>query len=106
MLHEWCVGPEGDGILVDGYAGFIERSLAILSSKTAGSNIDEHEMIVGAAADQTEAVLLQPLCKRFRITDNLCLVILEGGLECLVKTNCFSSDDMHQGTALNTRESL
>ena len=60
---------EGDHVLVDGDAGLVERFLRDLAGQPLRRDIDEQQMIVGAAGDDAEAEPLQFLGERPGVGD-------------------------------------
>ncbi len=67
---------EGDGVLVDRDAGLAERGLGDLAGDALREHVDEHQVVVGAAADQPEAGGRRAtLASRARVGDDLPLVL-------------------------------
>ena len=61
-------------------------------------------MVIRAAGDEAEAGLLQHLCQRLRVGDNLRGIGVRIAVEPLVEADRLGRDDILQGTALNARE--
>ena len=53
---------ERNRVLVDGDAGLAERRLGDLAGDALREHVDEHQVIVGAAADEAEAVRAMSDC--------------------------------------------
>ena len=53
--HHRRVLIERDRVLVDGDAGLAERRLGDLAGDALREDVDEHQVVVGAAADEAEA---------------------------------------------------
>jgi hypothetical protein len=70
------------------------------------AQIDQHQMIVGAAADDAITVLGQTGGQRFRVDHNLALIIAELRLERFVETNRFGGNDVHERSALNAGKTV
>src|ERR1043166_504842 len=61
-------------------------------------------MVVGASADDAITVLRQTGGERLCVDDYLPLIFAELRLQCLMKTNRFRGDDVHEWAALHTRK--
>ena len=72
--HHRRVLIEGDGVLVDGDAGLVERGLGDLAGDALREHVHEHQVIVGAAADEAEAGGRQTRRQPLRVGDDLPLV--------------------------------
>ena len=70
----------GNGVLVDGDAGVAERLLGHLAGEALGTEVDQHEVRVGAARDDGVAALDQRVGQRLRIFDDARGVRLEIGV--------------------------
>ena len=55
---------------------------------------DRHQVVVRAAADQIEALLLECVREHAGVGDDALLVGLELRLECLAEADCLCGDDM------------
>ncbi len=97
---------EWNAILVHSDAGVIERFTGDFAVQTFGAEIDEHQMIVRAAADDAIAQRGECRGERLRVLHNLLLVFLEAGLQRFVEADGFRRDDVHEGAALHTGEDL
>ena len=53
------LGVVGDRVLVQRDAGAVERLLGHLAGDAEGPEVDEHEVVVGAAGDDAEALVGQ-----------------------------------------------
>ena len=95
---------EGNRVLVDGDAGFAERRLRDLAGEPAREDVDEHQVIVGAAADQAEAGGRQVGRQPSGVGDDLPLIVGERRLQRFLEADRFGRDDVHQRAALDARE--
>ena len=50
-------GIEGDGVFVRGDAGVVEQLLGVFAGEVVRTQVDEHEVVIGAAADEAVAVV-------------------------------------------------
>src|SRR4030095_8731637 len=100
------LGVERDAVLVHSDAGVIERFLRELAVQPTWAEIDEHEVIVGAAAGETIAVLGWPSRQGLGIADNLRRIDFEARLKRLVEAHGFCRDYMLERTALDAGEDL
>ena len=58
VTHGFC-GSFGHGVLVDRDARAVQRLLGDLAGQAAAPQVDQHQVVVGAARDQVEAALDQ-----------------------------------------------
>src|SRR5262249_48656499 len=65
--HSGGVLGEGNGFLVDRDSRLADRGLGDLAGEPLREYVDQHQMIVGAAADQTESGAREPACQPLRI---------------------------------------
>src|SRR5216683_3826206 len=65
------------------------------------AKVDQHHVVVGAAAHQAKAAARQLRGKRFRVDDHLLRVDLEIRLERFAETHRLGGDRVHQRAALN-----
>ena len=68
--------------------------------------IDEHEMVVGRARDDAEAVFLHAFAERLGVADDLLLVGLELGPERFAERDRLGRDDVHERAALHAGKHL
>ena len=64
-------GVEGHCVLVAGDMGALERLFGRLAGEALGTQIDQHQVIVGALADDIDAALDQRFGQDLGIGDNL-----------------------------------
>ena len=95
---------ERDRVLVDRDARLAQRRLRHFAGDPLGEDIDEHEVVVGAAADEAEARGGQHTRELFRVRDDLLLVGDERRLRRFLEAHRFGCDDVHQRTALHAGE--
>ena len=104
--HHWGARVVRDAILVaDDSSGF-EPLLGVGARevRAALTKVNEHQMVVGAARAQAVVALDQFCCERLGIGDHLLAVNGELRLQRLAKCNGFRGDDVHERTALTSRE--
>ncbi len=94
----------GHRVLVDCDVGFAERCVSILTGQLAADQINQHQVVVGAAGDDLVAALDEGGSHRLGVFDDLGLIGLELGLQRLFEGNGLAGDDVHQRTTLTTRE--
>ena len=76
-----------DGILVGSDVHLVQTALQLLAGHAGLSQVDEHKMVVRAAADQIEALLLECVREHAGVGDDALLVRLELRLECLTEAD-------------------
>ena len=77
---------------------------AILPVTPLRGDVDEHQVIVGAAGDEAEAGRLQLLGQRLGVGDHLRGVRLELRLQRLAEGDRLGGDDVHERPALHAGE--
>src|ERR1035437_2035534 len=95
---------ERNGVLVDGDADLIEEVLGLFARHAEGRDVHEHQVVVGAAGDDTGALFGQGLRQELRVGDRLALVlaVLLGCGE--LQGHGLGRDDVHQRAALRPGE--
>ena len=82
--HHRRIGVEGNRVLVDRDAGAAERGLGDLAGEALREDVDQHQVVVGAAADHAEAgARPAPAASACALATTLALVVGElrlGGL--------------------------
>src|SRR4030095_2917572 len=78
-LHGWK-RIKGNGVLVDGKPGAIERLFRVVPSDAAGVNFDKKKMVVRAAGNHAEPALCDAGGESSGIFRNLLLIFLEARL--------------------------
>src|SRR5208337_2347078 len=76
-----ALGLVRDRVLVHGYAGPAERRLGFQAGDALGCQVEEHEVVVGAAGDEAEAVCQEGFGEDLCILDDLLIVFCERGPE-------------------------
>src|SRR6185312_5560807 len=94
---------ERNGVLVDGDAGGVERVFGFAAANAFGEDVDQEQMGVSAAGYDAETLSAHSHSERFRVGDNVRLVILKLELQGFKETGGFGSDDVHERAALRTR---
>ena len=79
-------------------------SLRVAPGHAEGAHVHQHQVVVGAARDQAEALLGQRGGQRLRVVDHLLLIRLERGLKRLLEGDRLGGDDVHQRAALRAGE--
>ena len=69
-----------------------------------GPQVDQHQMVVGAAGDDIEAVAAQRFRQRLGVFDHVLRIDLEVRPQRLGEGDGLGGDHMHQRTALQARE--
>ena len=103
---EGRAGFERTGVRVDGDTGFVQRNLAFFARYTASADIDHHQVVVGAAADESVTVSFHSFGKAVGVLDDLLLLVFEFGLQRFVEADGLGRDDVHVGAALDSGEGL
>ncbi len=101
---ERLLGVVGDGVLVDGDEALVQASLDLLTGDVEVADVDEHEVVVGTAGNQTEAFLHETVGQNGGVLDDLLTVGLELGLERLAEADGLGSDDVLERAALGAGE--
>ena len=94
-------GVERDAVLVHGDAGLVERFLGDLAVEALRAEVDEHEVVVGAAGDDAEPVAGERGGERRGVGDDLPLILVEPRLERFVEADRLGGDDVHERAALD-----
>ena len=84
--------------------GAAERRFGHLAGDALGEDVDQHQVVVGAAADHAEAAGDQPLGQRAGVGHDLPLVVDEGRIGRLLEAHRLGGDHVHQRSALHARE--
>ena len=117
---EWAIGSivSGDSkhlqkfMVLYGSAGtgkstilnIIQQLFCFLTGQVFVAYINQNQMVVGTAGNQTEAFSLQAFGKSLGILDNVFCVLSEFRLQSFAKSNSLSSNNVFQWTTLQTRE--
>lgn len=94
----------GDGVLVHGDPGTTEHPFGILAGQLATREVEQHQVVVGAAGDEDEPPLHQPTGHGVGVVEHRLRVDAEGGHIGLAERHRLASDDVHERTALTARE--
>src|SRR5262249_55504737 len=95
---------KGNLVLVDGNAGVIERFLGDFAGQAAFGNVNEQQVIVGAAGYDAETEAFEFVGEGASVGDGLRRIGLELGLECLAERNGLGGDDVHERATLQSRK--
>src|SRR5678815_2490771 len=85
-------------------AGAIECFLRFFAVQVFRAEIDQHEVVVGAARNDSITVLADSRRERFGVDHYLPLIFAKLRLERFMKANSFRSNNVHQWAALHPRE--
>ena len=99
-----AAGIAGDLVLVHGDVHRVQALLQLPTADVGLLQVDQHQVIVGAAGDQLRAVCQQRVGHGLRVGDDLALVLLELRLQRLAQHHGLRGDDVHQGAALGAGE--
>ena len=102
--HEGAAGLAGDGVLVGGDVDAVEAGFQLLAGAFLVPQVEEHQVVVGAAGHQLDAAGLQFSGHGLCVFHDLAGVVLELGLECLAKADGLGRDDVLQRAALRAGE--
>jgi len=84
--------------------GLAEGGLGLLARQALGAQVDQHDMALGAAADDAQAALGQRLRQHAGVGHHLHLVGLELGRQRLLEGHRLGRDHVHQRPALDAGE--
>ena len=101
---EGFLGIEWNAVLVAGDVGATECGFGALTGGVLGTEVDQHQMVVGAARDDIEPVLHQRRRERACVGDDLAGVGFELGLQRFLERHRLRRDDVHQWAALQAGE--
>ena len=102
--HERFLRIVGDGILVDGDMRLIQPLFELFARDSGAHEVEEHEVVVRAAAHEVHALGEQSFGKGLGVCDDLFLILSELGRERLLERHRLSRDDVHERTALGAGE--
>ncbi|ENN85865.1 hypothetical protein RHSP_17832 [Rhizobium freirei PRF 81] len=95
---------ERDAVLVAGDVGTAEGGLRTLAGGVLLAQVDQHQVVVGAAGDDVDAAGNQRFGQSLGVLDDLSGVILELRLQRFAESHGLGGDDVHQRTTLETGE--
>lgn len=95
---------KGDHVHVDGDATAIEDLLGLFTTEADTGDIDQHEVIVRAATDQSQTGTHQFFSQRFSVLYNGPTVAAEVLAECLAEADRLARHDMHERSTLQSWE--
>ena len=96
----WLPLVVGNHVLVAGDSAAVERLLGDLAADAQRRDVHQHQVVVGAAADEPHAAGGERLGKHLRVRHDLLRIRLELGPQGLAEGHRLAGDHMHQGTAL------
>ncbi len=102
--HERLLGVVGNGVLVDRDVHLIQPLLHLLARDVHGTQVHQHEVVVGAARHQLKALLQKSRSQRLGVENHLMLIRLEGLVQRLAEANRLTGNDVLQRTALDAGE--
>ena len=95
---------ERDGVLVDGDVHFVEHLFELFARHVLVAQVDEHEVVVGAARDEADAAPGELVCHCRGVLYHLLLIRPELGGERLFEGDRLARDDVHERAALHAGE--
>ena len=98
------LGVERNPVLVDRDARPVERLLRLFPRNAQVGQVHEHQVVVGAARDEAEAVGQKGIGEGLRVFQDLALILFELLREGLLEGHRLGGDDVHQGAALHSRK--
>ena len=93
-------------VFVHGDFSLHQSRLCDFAGQAFGTQVDEHQVVVGAARAEAIAALDEAGGERLRVLHHLLAVGLELGLERLAERDGLRANHMHQRSALRTGEHL
>ena len=100
------LGVEGDAVFVHGDGGLVEGLAGDFAVEAFRTQIDEHEVIIRAAADDAVAEGAERGSEGLGVFDDLGGVVFEVRLEALAEADGLRGDDVHEWAALHAGEDL
>ncbi len=100
------LGVEGDAVFVHGDGGLVEGLAGDFAVEAFRAQIDEHEVIIRAAADDAVAEGHERGGEGLGVFDDLLRVGFEVRLEAFAEAHGLGGDDVHERAALHAREDL
>ena len=94
----------GNRVLVHRDAGLVQRVFGFAAQHALGKDVDQHQVGIGSAGNNVEALVGQRLRQHLGVGHNLPRVILEAGLHGFVEAHRLGRNDVHQRTALHSRK--
>ena len=104
--YERRAGFERNRILVDGDAGLVKCLLSRFAGNVAAGEVDQHQVVVGAATGKFESALREPRRQRLGVVYYLLLICLEFRLQGFLESHRLGGNNVHQRAALNSGEYL
>ena len=102
--HKGAAGLAGDGVLVGGNVHAVQALLQVLAGALLVPQVDEHQVVVGAAGDKLDPALLQGRSQSLCIFYDLAGIFLEFRLQCLSKADSLGCNHVLQRAALRAGE--
>ena len=96
---------ERNGVLVDGDACTVQSQLGVATGEPAGVQLDEEQMIVGAAADDAKAMFGNGRGQGSGVDHDLLLILAEFGVRGFFEANRLCGDGVNERAALGSGES-
>ncbi len=94
----------GDSVLVHRQAHGFKKLLCVFAGNVGRSKVYQNQVIVGAARYQTQAAFHHAFTHRCAVLNHVFHIRLELGLQSLAESNGLCRNNVHQRTALRTRE--
>ena len=102
--HERAAGLARDSVLIGGDVHAVQTCFQLLAGALLVTQVDQHEVVVGAAGHQLDTACLQLCCQSLCILHDLAGIFLELRLQCFTKADSFCGDHMLQRAALGAGE--
>ena len=102
--HEWAAGLAGDSVLIGGDVHAVQTCFQLLAGALLVTQVDEHQMVVGAAGHQLDAAFLQSCGQSLGVLHDLAGILLELRLQRLAEADGLGGDDVLQRAALGAGE--
>ncbi|MCY1464928.1 hypothetical protein D9M71_830110 [compost metagenome] len=81
-----------------------KRGIGILAGNALADQADQEQVVVGPPGDHVIATLTENFRHGLGVVDDLKLVFLEAGIQCLLEAHRLGGDHMHQRPTLAPRE--
>ncbi len=95
-----------DTVLVNCDSGVVQGLTGDFAIEAFGTEVDQHEVVVCASADDAVAVAGEACGQGLGIDDHLLLIFGKAGLQCFEEAHSLRCYHMHERTTLDAREDL
>src|SRR6478735_1789971 len=94
---------ERDRVLVAGQERAVEANFGRFAGHFLGPEVDQHQVVVGSARDDPQAMLLEARGERLGVLDHRAGIDLELGPQRFAEGDGLGRDQVHRGAALQAR---